>query len=81
VIDADYRGEVKVLLFNLSDTDFAINEGDRIAQMIIEKYTPTDLVEMDELEETNRGAGGFGSTGVGEAKASGVKRGLDEKQE
>lgn len=81
VIDADYRGEVKVLLFNLSDTDFAINEGDRIAQMIIEKYTPTDLVEMDELEETNRGAGGFGSTGVGEAKASGKKRGLEEKQE
>merc|ERR1712187_36037 len=61
VIDADYRGPLKVLLFNLSDTDFAINDGDRIAQMIIEKYTPTDLVEMNELEETNRGAGGFGS--------------------
>ena len=81
VIDADYRGEVKVLLFNLSDTDFEIKEGDRIAQMIIEKYTPTELVEVQDLAETDRGAGGFGSTGV-EAKTNGVKRSLDElKQE
>merc|ERR1711920_882892 len=76
VIDADYRGEVKVLLFNHSDTDFAIKEGDRIAQMIIEKYTPTDLVEMQELEETTRGDGGFGSTGV-QALSNGKKRGLE----
>jgi len=65
VIDSDYRGEVKVLLFNLSDTDFKIKPQDRIAQLIIEKYTPTDLVEVHgELEETARGHGGFGSTGM-----------------
>lgn len=84
VIDADYRGEVKVLLFNHSDIDFAINEGDRIAQMIIEKYTLTDLVEVQELDDTVRGAGGFGSTGIdgtmtGVVKTNGgKKRGLDE---
>jgi len=63
VIDADYRGVVFVLLFNLSDKDFQVEEGDRIAQLIIEKiYTP-DVVEVDDLEETTRGASGFGSTG------------------
>ena len=79
VIDADYRGEVKVLLFNFSDNDFSINPGDRIAQMIIEKYTPTELVEVQELDSTERGAGGFGSTGV-EAKTNGVKKSLEEAQ-
>ena len=65
VIDSDYRGEVKVLLFNLSqDTDFSVSPGDRIAQMIIEKYTPTTLFEVESLSETVRGEGGFGSTGV-----------------
>lgn len=64
VIDADYRGEVRVLLFNFSDKDFAVTEGDRIAQLIIEKYTPTQLVEVDDLDDTARGQGGFGSTGV-----------------
>ena len=64
VVDADYRGEVKVLLFNHSDDDFEVKEGDRIAQMIIEKYTLTALEEVEELSETERGAGGFGSTGV-----------------
>lgn len=78
VIDADYRGEVRVLLFNHSDIDFAINEGDRIAQMIIEKYTLTDLVEVQELDDTVRGAGGFGSTGVNGTTNGGKKRGLDE---
>ena len=74
VIDSDYRGEVKILLFNLSQTDdFEIKEGDRVAQLIIEKYTPTDLVEVAELSETERGAGGFGSTGVA-AESSGKKR-------
>ena len=68
VIDADYRGEVKVLLFNLSDTDFQVNAEDRIAQIIIEKYTPTQIVEVEELSETNRGEGGFGSTGVNSKK-------------
>ncbi|KAG9725676.1 hypothetical protein KCU73_g13093, partial [Aureobasidium melanogenum] len=63
VIDADYRGPLKVLLFNLGETDFAINEGDRIAQLIVERiYTPEVLV-VDQLPESVRGAGGFGSTG------------------
>jgi dUTP pyrophosphatase len=64
VIDADYRGPVKVLLFNHSDADFAVQEGDRVAQLVLERiYTP-DVVEVAELEESVRGAGGFGSTGV-----------------
>ncbi|KAF8224804.1 dUTP diphosphatase [Tricholoma matsutake] len=63
VIDADYRGVVFVLLFNLSDKDFQVEEGDRIAQLIIERiYTP-ELLEVNDLDETIRGAGGFGSTG------------------
>ncbi|KAJ7068003.1 dUTPase-like protein [Mycena amicta] len=63
VIDADYRGVVFVLLFNLSDKDFQVEEGDRIAQLIIERiYTP-DVLEVEDLDETLRGAGGFGSTG------------------
>ncbi|EEH11214.1 dUTPase [Histoplasma capsulatum G186AR] len=63
VIDADYRGEVKVLLFNFSDVDFTVNEGDRIAQLVLERiYTP-EVVEVEQLEESVRGAGGFGSTG------------------
>ncbi|KAF9057433.1 dUTPase-like protein [Panaeolus papilionaceus] len=63
VIDADYRGVVFVLLFNHSDKDFEVQEGDRIAQLIIERiYTP-EVQEVDDLEETVRGAGGFGSTG------------------
>ena len=64
VIDADYRGEVKVLLFNLSENEFKVNVGDRIAQLIIEKYTRTELEEVDDLDATVRGDGGFGSTGV-----------------
>ena len=75
VIDSDYRGEVKVLLFNFSDTDFKVVEGDRIAQMIITKYTMTALTEVKELDTTVRGDGGFGSTGVSlESK----KRSLEE---
>ncbi|KAI6382952.1 Deoxyuridine 5'-triphosphate nucleotidohydrolase [Pyricularia grisea] len=63
VIDADYRGQVKVLLFNHSDADFKVEEGDRVAQLVIERiYTP-EVVEVQELEESVRGAGGFGSTG------------------
>ena len=64
VIDADYRGEVKVLLFNFSDTDFQVNVGDRVAQLIIEKYTRTEIEEVTDLDDTVRGEGGFGSTGV-----------------
>ncbi|RAL00558.1 DUTPase Dut [Aspergillus ibericus CBS 121593] len=64
VIDADYRGEVKVLLFNFSDVDFTIQEGDRVAQLVLERiYTP-EVVVVEELAESVRGAGGFGSTGV-----------------
>lgn len=64
VIDADYRGTVFVLLFNYSDKDFQIEEGDRIAQLILEKIVTPDVVEVQDLEETLRGSGGFGSTGV-----------------
>ncbi|OTA55515.1 dUTP diphosphatase [Hypoxylon sp. EC38] len=64
VIDADYRGPVKVLLFNHSETEFPVAVGDRIAQLIVERiYTP-EVVEVQELEESVRGAGGFGSTGT-----------------
>ena len=65
MIDADYRGEVKVLLFNHSDRDFDVNKGDRVAQLVLERiYTP-EIQEVESLEESARGAGGFGSTGVG----------------
>lgn len=64
VIDADYRGEVKVLLFNHSEVDFEIKKGDRVAQLVLERiYTP-EIVEVENLEESVRGAGGFGSTGT-----------------
>ena len=64
VIDEDYRGEVGVILFNHSKVDFVVKTGDRIAQLIIEKITPTVIEEVKELDETDRGEGGFGSTGV-----------------
>ena len=62
-IDADYRGEVKVLLVNFSDTDFVVNDGERIAQMVIAKHENADFIEVEELDETERGAGGYGHTG------------------
>ena len=62
-IDADYRGEVKVLLINLSDTSFEIKDGDRIAQMIIARHENAEWTLVEELPETKRGIGGFGSTG------------------
>jgi dUTP pyrophosphatase len=62
-IDADYRGEVKVLLVNLSDTPFVINDGERIAQMVIAAHARAEWEQTNELGETVRGAGGFGSTG------------------
>ncbi len=62
-IDADYRGEVKVLLVNLSNEDFIINDGERIAQMVIAKHEQINWEQVSVLEESNRGAGGFGSTG------------------
>jgi dUTP pyrophosphatase len=63
-IDSDYRGEVKVILANLGEDDFMINKGDRIAQIVVAPVTHGHLVEVDDLDETVRGAGGFGSTGV-----------------
>jgi len=62
-IDADYRGEVKVLLVNLSDTDFVVNNGDRIAQMVIAKHETISWEPVTELSDTARGAGGYGHTG------------------
>lgn len=62
-IDADYRGEICVILVNLSDTDFTINDGERICQMVISKHETAEWVVVDELNATERGAGGFGHTG------------------
>lgn len=62
-IDADYRGEIKVILVNLSSEDFMVNDGERIAQMIISKHEQAQWQQVDQLEETARGAGGFGHTG------------------
>ncbi len=63
-IDPDYRGEVKIILLNLSKENFIIKKGDRIAQMIFAKYESPDLVLHEELSSTDRGHGGFGSTGI-----------------
>jgi len=63
-IDADYRGEIKVILINLSNENFMISNGDRIAQMVIAKHDQAIWVEVSELDETTRGAGGFGHTGT-----------------
>jgi dUTP pyrophosphatase len=62
-IDADYRGEIKVILVNLSDKDFVVNDGERIAQMIVSKHERVTWNEAEQLEETLRGEGGFGHTG------------------
>ncbi len=63
-VDADYRGEIGVILVNLSNEDFTINDGERIAQLVIAKHERVNWKEVSELNETERGAGGFGSTGV-----------------
>ena len=63
-IDADYRGEIKVLLVNLSNEPFVINEGERIAQMVVAKHEQADFTLVSELDETERGDGGYGHTGV-----------------
>lgn len=63
-VDADYRGEIGVILVNLSDKAFVIQNGERIAQLIIAKHERADWIEVQELSETSRGEGGFGSTGV-----------------
>ncbi|MGS2763514.1 dUTP diphosphatase [Sinomicrobium sp. M5D2P9] len=63
-IDADYRGEIGVILVNLSDTDFVVEDGERIAQLVIAKHERAEWNEVETLSETVRGEGGFGSTGV-----------------
>jgi dUTP pyrophosphatase len=63
-IDSDYRGEIKVILINLGDKDFVINSGDRIAQMVFIKHEQADFELVEVLDETERGTGGFGHTGV-----------------
>lgn len=62
-IDADYRGELGVVLINLSQEDFVINDGERIAQMVIAKHETAEFIEVQELDDTERGAGGYGHTG------------------
>ena len=62
-IDADYRGEIKVILVNLSNEPFTVNPGERIAQLVIARYEKIEWREVEVLDETERGAGGFGSTG------------------
>ncbi len=64
-VDADYRGEIKVLLINFSDVDFEINTGDRIAQMVIAKHEKVSWEDVEILNETLRGTGGYGHTGIG----------------
>ena len=63
-IDADYRGEVGVLLINLSQDDFIVEDGERIAQMVIARHEQGEFIEVEELDETERGEGGYGHTGV-----------------
>lgn len=63
-IDADYRGEIGIVLVNLSDTDFTVNPGERIAQMVVAKYEQVTLEEVQQLDNTERGTGGYGHTGV-----------------
>lgn len=88
VIDEDYRGNVGVILFNHGEVDFPVKRGDRIAQLVLEKISTPEVVEVESLDETDRAAGGFGSTGgfaskevLAEADGfppGGVKRPLDE---
>ena len=63
-VDADYRGEIMVLLINLSNTSFIINPGDRIAQMVIARHEQAEFALVDELDDTERGEGGMGHTGI-----------------
>jgi dUTP pyrophosphatase len=63
-VDADYRGEIGVILVNLSNEDFIIEDGERIAQLVIAKHERAEWIEVSQLSDTDRGAGGFGSTGV-----------------
>ena len=67
VIDADYTGNVGVVLFNHAQVPFEVKKGDRVAQLVLERYDTAEVEEVDDLEQTERGAGGFGSTGVSKA--------------
>lgn len=63
-VDADYRGDIGVVLINLSDQDFTVNDGERIAQLVIARHETAEFVEVETLSETQRGEGGYGHTGV-----------------
>ena len=63
-IDADYRGEIKIILANISNEEFVVNDGERIAQMVIARHEQAEWIEVEKLEDTSRGTGGFGSTGT-----------------
>ena len=63
-VDADYRGEIGVLLINLGNCDFIVNDGERIAQMVIARHEQAEFIEVEQLDETERGEGGYGHTGV-----------------
>ena len=64
-IDADYRGEIKVILVNLSDVPFTVNPGERVCQMVVARYSRVEWVQVETLDVTERGSGGFGHTGIG----------------
>jgi dUTP pyrophosphatase len=66
IIDSDYRGEIGVILHNLGNEAFSVGIGDRIAQLVLKRILITDLELVEDLDDTDRGAGGFGSTGIGE---------------
>ncbi|KAI9205199.1 dUTPase-like protein [Polychytrium aggregatum] len=72
VVDSDYRGTLGIVLFNFGEQEFKIEQGDRIAQLILEKIEIADVQEVEELDDTERGEGGFGSTGVKKLKESDV---------
>ena len=63
-VDSDYRGEIKIILFNFGKEPFTVNRGDRVAQMVIARVERVELIEKDQLEDTERGSGGFGHTGL-----------------
>ncbi len=70
-IDSDYRGEVRVILFNASERDYAVHRGDRIAQLVFSMLADVELIQVDSLSQTSRGPGGFGHTGIGKGRGRG----------